>query len=220
MFRGFFHELARFYAERATDGPAMLARVADEVAVVAKGPVDSPVPNLLPVAGLLTRLDADVDPDSLLGRFRDLASHLPWTQTRAYLDMLPPEFIRNYGYVRLVGPADGAVLPHDRVAVGVGVWGSGLHYPRHVHPAEEAYHVLAGRVGFAGADGVRRELSPGSPGSPGDLAHNAPDEAHELWFGACSRNQDQDPKPDPDSDPPCVLLWAWVGEIRTDARLV
>ncbi len=215
--RGFIHDLRRFYAERALDGPAMFATVAEELSTVLEGPVGSPSPDPLPVAGLLERLETDGEPDSLLTRFLDLAPHLPWTQTRAYLDTLPPEFVRNYGYVRLVGPAEGAVLHSDRVAVGVGVWGAGLHYPRHAHPAEEAYHVLAGDVGFRGADGTRVELVPVSPGdSPGEFAHNAPDEPHELWFGGRSGV----PEPDPDLDPPCVLLWAWTGEIGVDARLV
>ncbi|MBC8365473.1 MAG: hypothetical protein H8E59_10775 [Actinobacteria bacterium] len=185
----------------------MLGCVAEELARIVEGELPVPESDPLPVTSLLERIDAGGDP--VLGSFMELAPALPWTQTRVYLDALPAEFIRNYGYVRLVGSTEGAVVRSDRVAVGVGVWGAGLHYPRHAHPAEEAYHVLAGEVGFAGADGIRMELS---PGSPGDFAHNAPDEPHEIWFGGPGAN--------PDQAPPCVLLWAWIGEIGVDARLV
>ena len=60
---------------------------------------------------------------------------------------------------------------------------------------------------------MSRELS---PGTPGDCACNRPDEPHELWFGAPGGIE----KPDPEMYPPCVLAWAWVGEIGVDARLV
>ena len=203
--RGLFSALARFYDEQAThEGPAMLAQVAEELARVAVGDITVPEPAPLPATQLIERLDPGADP--VLGRFLGLADALAWTQTAAYAETLSSHFLDNYGYVRLVGPTATALVSSTRVAVGVGVWGSGLYYPRHTHPAEEAYQVLAGDVGFSGADGVRRELH------PGDCAHNAPDEPHELWFGA--------PGEDPDRSPPCVLSWAWVGEIGVDARLV
>ena len=203
--RGLFSALARFYDEQATHaGPAMLAQVAEELARVAVGDITVPEPAPLPATQLIERLDPGADP--VLGGFLGLADGLAWTQTAAYAETLSSHFLDNYGYVRLVGPIATALVSSTRVAVGVGVWGSGLYYPRHTHPAEEAYHVLAGDVGFSGADGVRRELH------PGDCAHNAPYEPHELWFGA--------PGEDPDRSPPCVLLWAWVGEIGVDARLV
>ena len=212
-----YSDLAQFYAVRTEQAdrpgeraPKMLAQVAEELAQVATGTIAAPEPAPLPVTRLLALLDQNLAP--VLGSFLGLADSLPWTQTRVYLDALPAEFIRNYGYVRLVGPGDGAVVRSERVAVGIGVWGAGLYYPRHAHPAEEAYHVLAGEVGFRGADGVRRELRPGPRGDMADCAHNAPDEPHELWFGT--------PGADPHRDPPCVLLWAWVGEISVDARLV
>ena len=203
--RGLFSALARFYDEQAThEGPAMLAQVAEELARVAVGDITVPEPAPLPATQLIERLDPGAAP--VLGRFLGLADALAWTQTAAYAAPLSSHFLDNYGYVRLVGPTATASVSSTRVAVGVGVWGSGLYYPRHGHPSEEAYHVLAGDVGFSGADGVRRELH------PGDCAHNGPDEPHELWFGA--------PGEDPDRSPPCVLLWAWVGEIGVDARLV
>ena len=204
--------MSRFYADRESrDELPMLGIVSEELARIVEGEVPVPEPEPLPVTRLLARIDAGDDP--VLGSFLDLAGVLPWTQTRVYLDALPAEFIRNYGYVRLVGPGDGAVVHSERVALGVGVWGAGLHYPRHAHPAEEAYHVLAGEVRFRGAGGVRRELS---PGTPGDCARNGPDEPHELWFGAPGGIE----KLDPEMHPPCVLAWAWVGEIGVDARLV
>ena len=219
-----YSDLAQFYAVRTEQAdrpgeraPTMLAQVAEELAQVATGTIAAPEPAPLPVTRLLALLDQNLDRNldqnlaPVLGSFLGLADSLPWTQTRVYLDALPVEFVRNYGYVRLVGPGEGAVVHSDRVAVGIGVWGSGLYYPRHAHPAEEAYHVLAGAVGFRGADGVRRELRPGPRGDMADCAHNAPDEPHELWFGA--------PGSDPERIQPCVLLWAWVGEISVDARL-
>ena len=200
-----FSALERFYDEQAAQaGPAMLAQVAGELGRVTAGDITVPEPAPLPATQLLERLDPGADP--VLGEFLGLAGALTWTQTAAYAETLSSHFLDNYGYVRLVGPTAAALVSSTRVAVGVGVWGSGLYYPRHAHPSEEAYHVLAGDVGFSGADGVRRELH------PGDCAHNGPDEPHELWVGP--------PGEDPDRSPPCVLLWAWVGEIGVDARLV
>ena len=122
----------------------------------------------------MVRLLEGVDPgsDGLLAAFLSVAPDLPWTQTRAYVDSVPAEFLDNYGYVRLVGSA--GVVHSERASIGIGVWGAGLRYPPHVHPAEETYHVLAGDVEFRGADGVYRALG------PGDVAHNGPSEPHEL----------------------------------------
>jgi len=100
----------------------MLGIVSEELARIVEGEVPVPEPEPLPVTRLLARIDAGDDP--VLGSFLDLAGVLPWTQTRVYLDALPAEFIRNYGYVLLVGPGDGAVVHSERVALGVGVWGA------------------------------------------------------------------------------------------------
>ena len=196
MLAELLHALAHFYEARAgTDEIPMLDTVAEVLFGITEGesPI-APEPGPLPVVRLLEGVDPGSD--GLLAAFLSVALDLPWTQTRAYVDSLPAEFLDNYGYVRLVGSA--AVVHSERASIGIGVWGAGLRYPPHVHPAEETYHVLAGDVEFRGADGVYRALG------PGDVAHNGPSEPHELRFG----------------DRTCVVAWAWTGEIGVDARLV
>jgi len=200
--------VADFYDDRsAIDGWPMLAEAAREIrTAAAAAPSVVGEPEHLPVVDLL----AEVVPEAaspldaggpVLREFLALAGCLPWTQTRAYLRLFPDDFLAAYGYVRLIGPA--GVVASDRAYVGIGVWGPGLDYPLHIHPAEETYHVLAGRVDFKGADGAWRDLR------PGDSAHNGPGDPHELAF-------------DPDHGP-CVLLFAWAGspeDLAASARLV
>ena len=142
MLAELLHALAHFYEARAgTDEIPMLDTVAEVLIGITEGESPTaPEPGPLPVVRLLEGVDPGSD--GLLAAFLSVAPDLPWTQTRAYVDSLPAEFLDNYGYVRLVGSA--GVVHSERASIGIGVWGAGLRYPPHVHPAEETYHVLAG----------------------------------------------------------------------------
>ena len=90
--------------------------------------------------------------DAVIGEFLRIAHDLPWRQTAGYLDILSDEYLANYGYERLVGPAP-SIIDHPLVRVGIGVCGSHLEYLLHEFEAEEFHHVVAGTPAFGAADG-------------------------------------------------------------------
>ena len=135
--------------------------------------------------------------DAILDEFLRIAPELPWRQTAGYLDTLSADYLANYGYVQLIGPAP-SIIEHPSVRVGIGLWGPGLEYPLHEHEAEELYHVLAGAPSFGTEDGCWR------PSRPGDAVHNPPWHRHAQRFGPT----------------PTVLLYCWTGAVHADAVLV
>ena len=139
----------------------------------------------------------DADVDAVLDAFLRVADRLPWRQTTGYLKVLSADYLANYGYVQLVGPAP-SIIEHPSVRVGIGLWGPDLHYPLHEHEAEELYHVLAGEPAFGSEDGSWRETA------PGDAVHNPPWHRHAQRFGST----------------PTVLLYCWTGAVEADARLI
>ncbi len=134
---------------------------------------------------------------AILDEFLRIGPELPWRQTTGYLDVLSAEYLANYGYVRQVGPRP-STIEHPSVRVGLGLWGPGLHYPLHAHPAEELYHVLAGEPWFGTEDGTWTQAR------PGDAVHNPPWRRHAQRFGP----------------EPTVLLYCWTGDVVSDAVLL
>ena len=155
-------------------------------------------PRLLPVVRHLDAVEPSGDAaiDAVLEEFLRLAPALPWRQTAGYLGVLGRDYLDNYGYVQLLGP--NAMVEHDAVRVGIGMWGPNLHYPAHQHEAEELYHVLAGEPSFSSGGGSGRTTR------PGDAVHHAPWQVHSQDFGAR----------------PTVLLYCWTGAVGPDAVLV
>ena len=193
--------LANFYnghpdAERFS----MLAEVGRHLTdALEGGGLAAPDPIRLPVAGLLDEIDPRSDVPGVglvLQAFAVAAPALRWVQTPAYRATLSQHYLDNYGYVRVIGRS--GLVESSVVSAGLGIWGPGLHYPRHEHPAEETYHVLHGAASFQRGDG------PWEPKSVGESVHHAPWERHAPRFG----------------DETCVLLWAWTGEVTVDAQLI
>ena len=156
-------------------------------------------PAWLPVARLLDDVDTESDVPCIgpvLRAFTAAAPLLHWVQTAEYAATLSQHFLDNYGYVQVIGP--GGLVESDVASAGLGVWGAGLHYPRHEHPAEETYHVLSGSVSF------QRGVGPWVERAVGESVHHAPWEHHAQRFG----------------DTTCVLSWAWTGDVAVSARLV
>ena len=176
----------------------MVAEVLDVLDAVRSPDEIPPAPPLT-----VTRHLAAVGPtgeaalDAVIEEFLRIAHDLPWRQTAGYLDILSDEYLANYGYVQLVGPAP-SITEHPSVRVGIGVWGPHLEYPLHEHEAEELYHVLAGTPAFGTEDGTWTDSS------PGDAVHNPPWHRHAQRFGA----------------EPTVLLYCWTGAVEADAVLV
>ena len=138
------HPDAQRFSMLGTVGNLLVAALeADEVV--------EPDPVALPVARLLAGCESAIDAGSavpgvgaVLRAFTAAAPILHWVQTAEYVATLSQHFLDNYGYVRVIGP--GGLVESDVASAGLGVWGAGLHYPRHKHPAEETYHVLSGSV--------------------------------------------------------------------------
>ena len=156
-------------------------------------------PGGLPVTQLLEGVVADTGQpaiDRVLRAFTAAGPILHWVQTTEYAATLSQHFLDNYGYVRVIGP--GGLVESDIASAGLGVWGAGLHYPRHEHPAEETYHLLHGSASF------QRGAGPWVARAVGESVHHDPWEHHAQRFG----------------DATCVLSWAWTGDVAVDARLV
>ncbi len=193
--------LADFYGGHPdVERHPMLAEVGGHLAAAldADG-VEAPEPMALPVARLLDGIDAGSDVPGVgvvLSAFVAARPVLRWIQTPAYAATLSQHFLDNYGYVRVLGP--GGLVESEVASAGLGIWGAGLHYPRHEHPAEETYHVLHGSARFQRGDG------PWEPKVVGESVHHDPWERHAQRFG----------------DETCVLLWAWTGDVAVNARLV
>ena len=167
------------------------------VAALEADEVVEPDPVALPVARLLAGCESAIDAGSavpgvgaVLRAFTAAAPILHWVQTAEYAATLSQHFLDNYGYVRVIGP--GGLVESDVASAGLGVWGAGLPYPRHEHPAEETYHVLSGSVSFQRGVGLWGERA------VGESVH------HAQRVG----------------DTTCVLSWAWTGDVAVSARLV
>lgn len=190
--------LADFYAARAgsDDNPVF----ADVAAALHGVEGDAPAPGAAtppPVVRWLDRLEPHDDPTirRIVEAFTALAPVAPWKQTAAYLDAMPPGTADDYGYVKVLGPD--SLAPATDVAIGIGIWGPGLHYPMHHHAAEEAYHVLAGHPTFRSEGGEWRGLA------TNEAFHQPPWAPHEQRF-----------------DDACLLMWAWRGSVTDPAALV
>ena len=193
--------LAGFYnGHPDTERFSMLAEVGRHLTdALEGGGLAAPDPVHIPVACLLDEIDLrsgvqGVGP--VLRAFAAAGPVLRWVQTPAYRATLSQHYIDNYGYVRVIGR--NGLVESSVVSAGLGIWGAGLHYPRHKHPAEETYHVLHGAASFQRGDG------PWESKSVGESVHHEPWEHHAQRFG----------------DETCVLLWAWTGEVTVDAQLI
>ena len=119
-----------------------------------------------------------------------------WTQNPNYqADTMGPEFLENYGYVELVGPA--RPVSSQTFLVGFLVLGPETLYPDHSHRAAEVYHVIAGSAEWW-RDGEEWITRP-----PGAVIAHAPAVRHAM------RTRGE----------PLLALYCWQGEIGEFARL-
>ena len=177
----------------------MVAEVLDVLDEVRSPPTMPHRPRLDVVRHLATVAPSGTDlaVDAIIEEFVRVGVDLPWRQTASYVEVLNADYLANYGYVQLVGPVP-AIIEHPTVRVGLGLWGPGLFYPLHEHPAEELYHVLFGEPSFG------TDTDEWRPAAPGDAVHHRPLQRHAQRFG----------------DTPTVLLYCWVGDVASDAVLV
>ena len=128
-----------------------------------------------------------------------LAPRLSWAQNPNYHRSPPsPDFLDNYGYAVLAGPADGPppLARHDSLAFGVLLLGPRTHYPRHHHPAAEIYISLNAAEWWRGEGPWREE-------APGAVIYHAPNVPHATRA----------------SQTPLLALYLWRGELATHAQL-
>ena len=137
---------------------------------------------------------------SLVPALRLLGPTLSWAQNPNYRRHPPdPEFLDNYGYAVIVGPADGppALAVDSRLALGVLLLGAGTHYPLHHHPAREIYvTVTPGGEWWRGAGPWRDE-------SPATVIYHDPNERHATRARGS----------------PLLAVYLWYGDLATRARL-
>jgi dimethlysulfoniopropionate lyase len=98
----------------------------------------------------------------------------------------------------IAGPADGppALAVDARLALGVLLLGPATHYPRHAHPAVEAYYTLTEGDWW-------RDPGPWHHEPAARAIHHAPMVAHAMRAGGA----------------PLLALYLWRGDLGTHARL-
>jgi mannose-6-phosphate isomerase-like protein (cupin superfamily) len=130
-----------------------------------------------------------------------LAPALRWAQNPNYRRHPPdPDFLANYGYAVIAGPAGGPPAPirSETLALGVLLLGPGTHYPLHSHPATELYVTLSG-------DGQWwRDQGPWRTEPPDRVIHHASLVPHATRAGAH----------------PLLAAYLWQGDLGRHARLV
>ena len=129
----------------------------------------------------------------LLDALRPRMLAMPWRQNPTYTD---ESFLRRYAYCELLGPT--GLVPHAKVSVGLLYLAPGTFYPPHAHPAEEAYHLLAGASEWQAGAGVM------TPRSPGDRMEHPSGVSHAMRSGKT----------------PMLALYVWRGDLFTPAGFV
>lgn len=124
---------------------------------------------------------------SLHQAVRDIADHAEW-QLAYTEDEVGADFLNRFGYVELVGPT-GHFQSQD-VRAYLCYWGENLHYPWHLHEAEELYYIVSGRALF------EAEGEPAAILGPGDIRVHRPNQPHAMTT----------------TDSPILALLLWRGQ--------
>lgn len=199
--RGLARMVADFYragiAETATGAPLVGAalRTLDALPDSAG---DVRAPRSVPAAALVAGLAGMATPRTapIVAQFAALAPEADWQQNPNYnIENSGRRFMENYGYVEFLGP--GRRYERPELRVGLLLLGPGIAYADHHHPAEEVYHVLAGRGRWwrQGEDWQERPV--------GAAIHHAPWVRHAMAT----------------EDAPMLALYCWGGDIVPHATL-
>ena len=116
----------------------------------------------LPAADCLTAAveGAESPAKEILALFETHKSQLFWEQSYKKEDNLVPDaMLANYGFAEVLGSRGPFVS--NRIRAGIGIYGPGVHYPRHQHKAEEIYLPLSGTAKFTIGD-ISSERGPGN----------------------------------------------------------
>ena len=127
----------------------------------------------IPAIPLIERMAAPASPSTALvvDAVKAAASLAHWE--RSYTEAeVGRDFLDRYGWFELMGPT-GHFLS-DTTRAYIAFWAEGLHYPMHLHEAEELYYILAGAAEFH-ADGQPSVLV-----GPEGMQHHASNQPHAM----------------------------------------
>ena len=99
------------------------------------------------------------------------APHAHWQQTYTEAEV-GRDFLNRYGWFEIVGP--GGHFGSHATRAYLAWWGAGLHYPVHLHEAEELYYILAGAAEF------HTEGQPSAVIGPEGTRHHTPLQPHAM----------------------------------------
>jgi len=123
-----------------------------------------------------------------------------WQQNPNYNDdLLGKGYMDNYCHCQLVGQK--GFYQHPDILLGFYIQGSGLYYPDHNHPAKEVYTVLSGRAKWRQSFELNHGEWKEKPS--GEFIFH---ESHEYHAMSCDAE-------------PLIAMYAWHGDIDTDAML-
>jgi quercetin dioxygenase-like cupin family protein len=146
--------------------------------------------------GPATELGRDGPFAEVAAAFAAVEPGLDWSQNPNYsVETMGRGYRDRYGYVELIGP--GRPVESRDLLVGLLLLGPDMHYPDHAHPAEEIYHVVAGRAEWW-REGEGWRWKP-----PGAMIHHAPMVRHAMRTGG----------------EPLLALYCWTGRVQVHARL-
>jgi len=131
----------------------------------------------------------------------EMQDDLLWRQNPNYNDdLLGKGYMDNYCHNQIVGQQ--GFYQHPDILLGIYVQGNDLYYPDHNHPAKEVYTVLSGRSNWRqsfeidGGEWQERQS--------GDFIFHDSLEHHAMHTNLGE---------------PLIALYAWYGDINTDAAL-
>ena len=127
----------------------------------------------VPAIPLLRMLRAKVHPDTapLVAAVIAMAEDVHWRRPYSEEDV-GRDFLERFCSMELVGPTGHFRTSATRAFVAF--WDSGLHYPWHLHEAEELYFILAGEALFE-AQGAEPALL-----QPGDSRYHESNQPHAM----------------------------------------
>lgn len=140
---------------------------------------------------------ADGASEAIAEALAPVAGLFHWVQNPNYTAAnMGAGFMENYAYADLVG--NRGLIGGDGYALGVLLFGPGLTYPPHAHPANEVYYVVGGTAEWRSGD------NPWTRCAPGSIIHHSSGLTHATKTGS----------------EPLLALYLWWGDTETYARLV
>lgn len=126
-----------------------------------------------PAIPLVKMINAAETPETapLVAAVRAAAGYAFWQHTYTEAEV-GRDFLDQYGWFELVGPGGHFHSTENRIYLAF--WGANLHYPSHLHEAEELYYIISGGALFH-ADGLPSEVL-----APGHSRHHLSNQPHAM----------------------------------------